>query len=111
MTLEARITRLEKLLTNESSYHGFKPGDMVEDIDGYTGEVIDVGPLKVLYNKYKDRLFRTNIKQIRDIMNSNKLFSMQDAVAVCYDMDNTRRAGRLSDCSIWVDPENSLDLI
>ena len=115
LTLEQRIARLEKLLSNRRSCKNetfgvdFRPGNLVEDVDGYTAEVVDSGTLGDLWDKYQLDLCDNNMREIWDYMDEDPDWrNLTECVIVRYD-DTTGMKG--GDCAICIDPENSLDLL
>lgn len=116
LTLEQRISRLENLVRmghrtrkNETFGVDFRPGDLVEDVDGYTAEVVDSGTLGDLWDDYQLELCDNNMEQIRDYMDEDPDWrSLTKCVIVRYDDTFDMEGG---DCAIWIDPENGLELL
>lgn len=109
-TLEQRISRLEKTLCkNEGFGYRLKPGDAVEDADGYTGVVVGVGRAGDLFKKFRARLCDTNVDEMMDLMvDEPNWASISDCAVVCYDDTSDCEGG---DCALYIDTENGLDRI
>lgn len=116
LTLEQRISRLEKLVCmgrrtrkNETFGVNFRPGNLVEDVDGYTAEVVDSGTLGDLWDDYQLDLCDNNVEEIRNYMDEDPNWrSLPECVIIRYD-DTSDLEG--SDCAICIDPENGLELL
>ena len=109
-TLEQRINRLERALRkNEGFGYRLKVGDMVEDVDSYTGTVVGVGRCGDLFKKFRARLCDSNVEQLMDLMSEDPNWaSIGDCAVVCYDDTSEMDGG---DCALWIDTENGLDRI
>lgn len=108
--LEQRINRLERMLRkNEGFGYKLRPGDHVEDADGYTGVVLGVGRAGELFKKFRANLCDANVDEIMDLMVEEPGWaSISDCAVVRYDDPSDCDGG---DCALYIDTENGLDLI
>lgn len=103
--LEARISRLEKLLKIKNEARLPDIGETVEDVNGDIAKVIDFGTLEDMYAKYKGRIL--NDEEVRDFVNvdgTSNYIPWEEWVAVIKYRD-------FNGMSIVTDPKYGLEIV
>ena len=114
--LEARIARLEKLVSksakkitkNEakiSDQNDFLVGSIVEDLNGYESVVIDMGSFSDMYDKWYNRLMPASREEIDDYLME---FEGEDWVDDAFTIVTKFKRGGIA---MSTDPESELEVI